>query len=61
MSREHETETFQKLAARAERLGNIGVRQREFLHELHGLAERNIRDVVEGRMPLVRPSFRRPR
>ena len=41
------TETFETLAERAERLGNVGVRQREFLHQLHVLAEDNIRDVVE--------------
>ena len=48
ISREQTTETFETLAERAERLGNVGVRQREFLHELHVLAEKNIRDVVEG-------------
>ena len=48
ISTEQATETFETLAARAERLGNVGVRQREFLHELHDLAERNIRRVVEG-------------
>ena len=40
-------ESFEKLAKRAERVGNVGVRQREFLHRLHVLAEENIRSVVE--------------
>ena len=38
---------FEILAKRAERVGNVGVRQREFLHRLHVLAEENIRNVVE--------------
>ena len=47
ISRAQATETFETLSERAERRGNVGVRQREFLHELHVLAEENIRDVVE--------------
>lgn len=38
---------FEELSERAERLGNVGVRQREFLHRLHVLAEDNIQEVVE--------------
>lgn len=38
---------FDTLAERAERLGNVGVLQREFLHQLHILAEENIRAAVE--------------
>ena len=48
ISPEQATETFKTLEERAERLGNVGVRQREFLHELHVLAERNIGKVMEG-------------
>ena len=45
--KEQAIELFERLAQRAERVGNIGVRQREFLHRLHVLAEDNIRGVVE--------------
>ena len=38
---------FETLQARAERAGNRGVRQREFLHELHVLAEEKIRKITE--------------
>lgn len=47
ISKAQAIESFEKLAKRAERVGNVGVRQREFLHRLHVLAEENIRDVVE--------------
>ncbi len=47
ISKEQAAETFEALAEGAERVGNVGVRQREFLHELHVLAEENIREVVE--------------
>ena len=47
ISEEQAITCFEKLSERAERLGNIGVRQREFLHRLHVLAESSIRDVVE--------------
>ena len=36
---------FEKLLVRAERAGNRGVRQREFLHELHVLAEKKIQKI----------------
>ena len=39
-------ECYEQLAERAERVGNLGVRQREFLHRLHLLAEENIRQAV---------------
>ena len=35
---------FEELLARAERAGDRGVRQREFLHELHILAEKKIQE-----------------
>ena len=38
---------FETLQARAERAGDRGVRQREFLHELHVLAEEKIREITE--------------
>ena len=40
--------SFEELSKRAERVGNVGVRQREYLHKLHVLAEEKIREVVEG-------------
>ena len=39
------TNCFETLLARAERAGNRGVRQREFLHELHVLAESRIQKI----------------
>ena len=42
LSRRRAEECFEKLLARAERAGNRGVRQREYLHELHVLAESKI-------------------
>lgn len=39
--------SYKELSQRAERQGASGVRQREFLHELHDLAEKHIRKVVE--------------
>lgn len=48
ISKEKLTETFETLVKRAERLGDVGVRQREYLHQLHILAEDGIRDVVDG-------------
>ena len=47
ISERQATETFEMLAEGAERVGNVGVLQREFLHRLHVLAEENIREVVE--------------
>ena len=47
ISNEQTIGCFETLSERAERIGNVGVRQREFLHRLHVLAEDNIRDVVE--------------
>ena len=47
VSKAQVNDLFEKLAIRAERLGNVGVRQREFLHQLHILAEDSIHDAVE--------------
>ena len=45
LSRRRAEECFEKLLARAERAGNRGVRQREYLHELHVLAESKIQEI----------------
>lgn len=47
LSRKEVTDHFEKLLAAAERGGDRGVRQREFLHGLHELAEEKIQGVSD--------------
>lgn len=45
LSKKRTERCFERLLARAERAGNRGVRQREYLHELHVLAESKIQEI----------------
>ena len=47
ISKAQAVDCFEELFETAERRGNVGVRQREFLHQLHVLAEEQIRDFLE--------------
>ena len=47
ITEEQARECFELLARRTERLGDLGVRQREYLHELHDLAETAIQKATK--------------